>query len=395
MLISFILPASILSHKNREKLLLILDATGKYSILDSYISIMMVLGYHFLIEIPFVQEALVEKGFTLDIVVFEPYGFLSLLAGILISMFLSHLMTHLNRNLKSNKDENNNGENAENKISIMSFTKIKIKKINEKSFRIIISVLLVITLGLFLIGLFMPGFSFYYYGLVGYVLNVFEIPTDRVFAIFDIGWVLPDGYEDGTDSAIIFTQVFFFLSVQIFPLLFLIFLGILWFIPLKRKTQKILYFIAEILNAWSCHDVFIIALIASVTGVEKFTKFIIDEKCKAVNPLIKEYFSDMLDGYNTCIQVKGSTNEGCWLYFSMVIFLFILSIIILKECRKALNERLFPEQIKEVKENLKIKKEERISRISNINDSISRTSIISDELDNSDNNKSKNLLDEE
>ena len=383
MLISFCLPASILSHKNREKILLILDATGKFSLFDSYVIIMMVLAYHLLIEIPVVPQSLAKDGFTIDIVVYETYGFISLIAGTFISLFLSHIITHLNRNLKSHPDENK-GENAENLRSIMSFAKTKY--IGDKPFRIIISILFFLTLGLLFSGLFTLGFTYYFGGLIGYTLDIFEIPSERVFSIFAIGFALPEGYENPNDSAIIFTQVLFFLSVLVFPLLFLIIVGILWFVPLKRKVQKFLYIIAEILNAWSCNDVYIIALIASVTGIEKFTKLIIDDKCKAINPLIKKYFSNMLDGNDTCYQTKAKTNEGCWLYFFMTIFFIILSFVILKACRNALDERL-PEHVKEY---LKLKIEEKISRVSNINDFNSKTTLVNEPLTNNDNDN--NLL---
>ena len=263
----------------------------------------------------------------------------------------------------------------------MSFAKIKY--IGDKPFRIIISIIFFLTLGLFLSGLFTQSFTYYFHGLVGYSLNIFGIPSERGFSIFQIGFVLPEGYENPNASAIIFTQVLFFLTVLVFPFLFLIFVGILWFVPLKRKTQKILFTIAEILNAWSCHDVFIIALIVSVNGIEKFTKYITDDKCKAINQLIKKYFSKMLDGNDTCYHVMGNTNQGCWLYFSMAIFFFILSLVILKACRKALNERL-PENVKEY---LKIKNEEKISR---------ESSLVNEPLNNNiNNNRNKNLLDEE
>ena len=42
MLICFFLPTSILSHKRREKILIVLDATGKFSFLDTYVMIMMI-----------------------------------------------------------------------------------------------------------------------------------------------------------------------------------------------------------------------------------------------------------------------------------------------------------------------------------------------------------------
>ena len=56
MLISFFLPTSILSHKRREKILIVLDATGKFSFLDTYVMIMMIVAFHFHVEVPICEK---------------------------------------------------------------------------------------------------------------------------------------------------------------------------------------------------------------------------------------------------------------------------------------------------------------------------------------------------
>ena len=386
MLISFCLPASILSHKSREKILIILDATGKFSILDTYVMIMMLVAFHFHVQIPVVIQSLAKDGAIVDVFVYAAYGFITLITGTLISLLLSHIITHLHRSLDSHPDENK-GEKAESHRSIMSFAKVKC--MGETPFRITISFILFLTLGLVIAGSLTQCFSFYFHGLAGYGLDLLKIPPHREFSILDLGLSVPAAYENPTDSAIIFTQIVYFLTVLVLPLAFLLFVGILWFVPMTRKAQTIIYAIAEILNAWSCIDVFVIAIVASLTEIEQFTKFIVGDKCNSIDPIIKKYFSKILDGHDTCFQVKTYLQEGCWLFFAAAVSFFITSFVILKVCRNALNERL-PEHVKEY---LKMKKEERISRVSNINDFSSRTTLVNESLNNNINNK--NLLDEE
>jgi hypothetical protein len=386
MLISFCLPASILSHKSREKILIILDATGKFSIFDTYVMIMMLFSFHFHVQIPVVIQSLAKDGAIVDVFVYAAYGFITLITGTLISLLLSHIITHLHRSLDSHPDENK-GEKAESHRSIMSFAKVKC--MGETPFRIIISFILFLTLGLVIAGSLTQCFSFYFHGLAGYGLDLLKIPPHREFSILDLGLSIPAAYENPTDSAIIFTQIVYFLTVLVLPLAFLLFVGILWFVPMTRKAQTIIYAIAEILNAWSCIDVFVIAIVASLTEIEQFTKFIVGDKCNSIDPIIKKYFSKILDGHDTCFQVKTYLQEGCWLFFAAAVSFFITSFVILKVCRNALSERL-PEHVKEY---LKMKKEERISRVSNINDFSSRTTLVNESLNNNINNK--NLLDEE
>ena len=150
------------------------------------------------------------------------------------------------------------------------------------------------------------------------------------------------------------------------PVAMLINVIFLWLVPLPRKAQKFFYTIAEILNAWSCLDVFVLAIIAAILEIGKFTEFIVGDKCDAINPFIVKYFDKTLDGHNTCFEVKAYLKGGCWLLFIAAIIFFISSNIVMRVCRNALNERL-PDNVKEY---LKNKNDgERISSLANFNES--------------------------
>ena len=365
MLISFFLPTSILSHKRREKILLVLDATGKFSFLDSYVMMMMIVAFYFHVEVPLSEQSQAEKGATIDIFSLCAYGFITLIIGTIISLSLSHLITHVHRKLDEHPDQNK-GEKAESYKSIMSFAKINC--LNNTIFRIIISSLLFITLALVILGCFTESFTFKFHGLAGYALELLDIPSHREFSIIKLGYSVRDIYEDRNASEIIFSQFIYFLTVLAIPITFIFTLIILWFVPMPRKVQNILYNIAEILNAWSCIDVFVIALIAGVVQIGQFALFLVGDKCDFIDPFIKKYFSNILGVHNSCFYVQTYLSEGSWIFFSAAITFFIASFVILKVCRNALNERL-PEHVKEF---LKMKKNkntgDRISNISNIND---------------------------
>ena len=386
MLISFCLPASILPHKSRENILLILDATGKFSILDTYVMVMMLVAFQFHINLPLSDKSRAPDGSIFDVYIYAAYGFVTLITFTLMSLTLSHIITHLHRNLDKHPDENK-GENAESYKSVMSFAKTKC--LGDTTFRVIISFIVLLTFGFVIAGSVTECFSFHFHGLAGYGLNLLKIPPHREFSILGLGISVPEAYENPKAPEIIFTQVIFFLTVLAMPIGFLIVICILWFVPMPRKAQMILYAIAEILNAWSCIDVFVIAIVASLTEIEQFTKFIVGDRCDTIDPIIQKYFTRLLDGYNTCFQVKTYLEEGCWLFFCAAISFFISSFVILKVCRNALNERL-PEHVKEYLKNRKL---DRVSRVSNINDFSSRTTLSNEALNNELNNK-KNSLEE-
>ena len=378
MLISFMLPTSILSHKRREKILLILDATGKFSILDSYVMIMMMVAFHFHVEVPLSDQSQAKEGSIVDIFCLAAYGFITLIIGTLISLFLSHVITHLHRHLDEHPDQNK-GEKAENYKSIMSFAKNKC--ISDTPFRIFISSMIFVTLGLVIIGSVTKCFSFYFHGLAGYALNLLDYPDHRDFSIIKLGLDVRDVYENPDAPEIIFTQFIYFFTILAIPITFLVILIILWFVPMSRRAQKFLYSIAEILNAWSCIDVFVIALLAGVLQIAQFAKFMVGDKCDSIDPIIHNYFSKTLNGHDSCFEVQTYLLEGSWLFFAAAITFFIASFVILKVCRNALNERL-PDHVKKY---LKMKKnksnDDRISNVSNINDfSSSKEALVDDSL---------------
>ena len=382
MLICFIFPLSILSVKKREKILTIIEWTAKFTIFDFFLVIMLLLDFHFLIPIPVVPQSLTKEKTIVDIVVEEKFGYISLIIGTFILLLLSHIIIHLHRSLDSHPDENK-GEQAEGCKSIISLTKINMKYLSDKLFKIIISIIFVLALGLFIAGSIPFAFSYYYEGLAGYLLDVFQIPINRELGVMIIEFVLSEAYEYENDA--LCTQIVYFATVYIIPLACLFFAGLLWFVPMPRKAQKVLYSIAEILNAWSCADVFIIALASTLLGIENFTEFVVNDKFGKYQPLVKKYFSKILEGNDTLFKVKPSFKFGFWLFLVGEILFLITSFTILKVSRNVLNERL-PENVKEY---LKIKNDE-INRVSNINDFSSRTT-----LDNNNNNSNKNLLAEE
>ena len=389
MLILFVLPSSILNKRQRAKYLRRLDATGKWSILDSYIMTLMLVAFHFHIEFPVEKPSEAKDGSIVDVFVYAAYGFVTLITGTIISLCLSHILTHLDRNLNEHPDQNK-GKRAESFTALISFAENKY--LGKRKFRLLISVLLFVTLSLFFVGSLTTSFSFYFHGLAGYALDLFDISDHRDYSVLDLGFQVPKSYENPNDSVIIFTQTVYFITVFIMPVAMQLNVIFLWFVPLPRKIQKILYSIAEVLNAWSCLDVFVFAVIAAILEIGQFTKFIVGDKCDTIDPFISKYFSKMLNGHNTCFKVKAYLKSGCWLLFAAAIIFFITSNIVMKVCRNALNERL-PDHVKEY---LNQKREERNINYMNTNNNSNRETLIQlnneERISNINNTRNSNVI---
>ena len=338
MLISFITPSSIINKNKRSTILMILDATGKWSILDSYVMILMLVAFQFHVVFP--KSETVPENSVVDVFVDAAYGFVTLLIATCLSLALSHIITHLHRGLDEHPNENK-GENAESYKSLISF--VETKKINSFYFKIFISSILFLTLGFVILGVCLISFSFEFLGLAGYALSLLGIDNSRNYSVLDLGKQMPDASEKPNSFSIRYTQIIYFLTILIFPICHLLTVIILWLVPLSRKIQKFIYTICEILNAWSCIDVFVVSIIAAIVEISQFTAFIVGDKCDFINPFLEKFFDETLDGHDTCFEVNANLQSGCWILFAAAIMYFIGSMVVMKVCRNALYERLPPE----------------------------------------------------
>ena len=343
MIISFVLPTSLYSESKRAKILRILDATGKWSILDSYVMTLMLVAFHFHIKFPVVEPSEAEESTLIDVFVNAAYGFFTLILGTIISLLLSHIITFLHRSLDEHPDQNK-GEKAESYTALISFADNKY--LGKIIFRVLISILLFLTLGLVLVGSIITSFSFNFHGLAELALELFEISSQRDYSVLELGLSVPGAAENPNSFNIRYTQIIFLLTAFAMPVAMLLTVIFVWFIPLPRRVQKIFYAIIEILNAWSCLDVFVLSIIAAITEIGTFTEFIVGDKCDAINPFIDKYFDKKLNGHDTCFEVQAYLREGCWLLFVAAIIFFITSNYVMKVCRNALDERL-PDHVKE------------------------------------------------
>ena len=350
MLISFITPSSLINKNKRSTILMILDATGKWSILDSYVMILMLVAFQFHVIFPIVSET-VEEASIVDIYVDVAFGFVLLVIGTCLSLALSHIITHLHRGLDEHPNENK-GEKAESFKSLISYANVNGK--GKYLFRGFITLILFTTLSCVIYGELIISFSFDFLGLAGYGLGLLNIKNHREYSVLNLGIKMPDASEKPNSFSIRFTQLIYFLTIMIFPICHLLTVIILWLVPLSRKIQKFIYTICEILNAWSCIDVFVVSIIAAIVEISQFAAFIVGDKCNFINPFLEKFFAETLDNHNTCFEVEAYLQSGCWILFAAAIMYFIGSMVVMKVCRNALYERLPPE-VKEYVNSMKNK----------------------------------------
>lgn len=348
MLFVWLLPVSAMSKSRRESWLLALDVLGKWSLLDSYIMIMMLVAFHVHIEFPAVQTAYLDKPTVLDVYVYPAYGFLMLMVSTVTSLFLSHLMMALHRSLAKKSaaaaaaaagdaacDENSTPE-ARRKRSLFLYLRPKHCAVFT---RVLITVLLFAMALLFFAGSSVNSFSFDFKGLAGWAMDLMDVSTHADYSIISLGTSIPGAAREPNSATVRFTQAIFFFITVFVPFLHIVALNLVWLVPMTRKLQDFFYQACEVMYAWSCMDVFVVSIMAAVLEIAQFALFMVGDRCDFLEPILDKYFAGILGDYNSCFEVIAVLDDGCWILFSAVIFYTIVTNVYMRICREALASR--------------------------------------------------------
>jgi len=98
--------------------------------------------------------------------------------------------------------------------------------------------------------------------------------------------------------------------------------------------------LAEIMNAWSGLDIFVVAILAALLEIQQFAAFIVGTSCDGINKYLEEYLNTALHGDDLCFDVVTSLYPAFAVLFCAAFFLFITSIPALRFCETALQDRI-------------------------------------------------------
>ncbi|EAX89982.1 hypothetical protein TVAG_124530 [Trichomonas vaginalis G3] len=326
------LPSPAMKPERREKWLRFLDALGKWSLVDSFVMVLMLIAFNFDLYFPIIS-GMIDSPFSIHLWVYPAYGFLTLMLGTVISLALSHVMLALERKVDS-PEEKIETESLKEKNSLAKY-------VSNKFYKVIPVILILISGGLLGIGLVSISFSFNFVGLAGYALNLLDTPHEKHYSVIDLALKLPDAAQYPNSFTIRFTQALYIVIAIIMPIMHVVTLFIMWVIPMTYRAQKRIYVAAEVMYAWACLDVFIISILAAVLEISQFARFMVGDKCDQIDPIIKMFFANepLINGHETCFDVVTTLNEGSWYLFSAAVAHTIATLLVNFFARKALDER--------------------------------------------------------
>lgn len=341
---------------NREGILIFLDQMGKFSFIDLFVSLYMIVSFY--VDI---TEQLPHNGvgFNLKVVVEPDVGLNTFVIGTVISMIFSHLLLYLDAKYAKPHikkvialqqtdyidDDDYNKEqqqikNIKNKHEWnISFKPFFIKYLPFSYFgilmRSIMLLLIWITLYMIIDTVFIAPVRYNITGLVGFFVS----NPQRSYSAWQIVTEVPSHTDEHIAAPPLSACLFF--TIIFFPILLLLLIVFIWHLPLKHKYLNYLNILMQVSMAWSALDVFAVASIAASLELSRVSQWILNDsyaKVCGTNPpgIIPTILTHLTGRDSGCFSVDGYlVSPGIYIVVIGAIFAWILFIYTIYQLYKS------------------------------------------------------------
>lgn len=252
----------------RGNLLAVLEALGKWSLIDIYVFALMMAGFRFVLDVGAIAR--------IKIAIEAKWGIFSFCIGVLVSHLLSHIMMFIHHNSQA---EFQTLPESKRHFSLSSVARIRHKKLNVCG-QTAIAASILLALGFTIASTFLDSFKFTFSGIVGMLLPVDKHVTE--FSLVSAGAYIPSILDTiGVAGRIgeYFVVVVYYAFAFVTPILKMLACLVLWSVPLTTHQKEVMRNITSVLGTWSALDVFLVSVIASTLEIGNLTSSIMGETC--------------------------------------------------------------------------------------------------------------------
>jgi len=328
MIICWVTSTKTLPPIKREKILYLLDCLGKFSLVDAYVLVLMMVAFRYNLEVAGVG--------AVDVYVAPKYGFYSFLFVTIVSLFSGHAMLFLHRRstLPSIPVDSGRYESLSKHVYDDKRGRGLLKM--RKCFRRTVIFAFIFTFMLILIGANLHSFRFSFDGVAGVVLGE---SRHREFSLVSIGESISQSVQNESFGIHWIKMTYFFFAL-VMPLVCLTLLFTLFIIPMRLKRQQQIFILAEIANAWSAIEVFVIAVLASLVEIGPFSASMVEQHCILFDQLLSGFTGSGGDKLHHCFRVKSSIDGSVAVLVIAVILNSLLVSTLHRLCHHAIWERI-------------------------------------------------------
>lgn len=317
--------SNLLSLEQRGCMLFLLDALGKFSLVDTFVLVLMMVSFRY--------HLVLDGLLTLDVFVNPGFGFFGFLLATTLSLVAGHVILFFHRKSIKNicASDGTRDSLCRHKFDDEIHGAPRRMTIFFSGFIVAILVLTAVFLA---IGMTQKCFLFEIGGLAGKLLGDNQIKS---YSLLTLGTSLSQSAENPS-FAMTCLQIAYFFYAVIMPFSCLIALGILFLVPMILPWQQRILVICEISNAWSAIEVFVLSIIASLLELSTFASFIIGDKCSLLNGFLAENFHEQLDEQDSCYTVSSSVSATVWYLVCGAILNSMIVSFLLKVAHRAIHE---------------------------------------------------------
>jgi len=333
MLFTWVAPHNLCHPNQRERLLVFLEAIGKYALVDAYVLVIMLVAFRYHVGFDM-------GGTELDIDVYtNPRdGFYCFLLATISSIVMGHTVLFFHRFTSATKlvpDESRAVSLSEHIYT--GSESGRMLKLSTKAL-VLFDVFLYSSTLLLGVGITMKSFTFEFFGLAGLVLE----DSDTRWSLLGIGREIPTSVQDANSVGSRFIQTCYFFFGAAMPFTCLAVMFVLFKVPMQTKSQKWLFSLAEVANAWCALEVFVVSVVASLAEISDIATYIVGDICDDIDDFLKQsdFFDSILNGHDTCFDVKASIEPSSWVLFLGVAINWIISFYLIRIAHQALDERV-------------------------------------------------------
>ncbi|CAB9516048.1 Paraquat-inducible protein A [Seminavis robusta] len=342
MLVSWITPANYLKPSTRGTLLLALDALGKFALVDTYLFVLMMVAFRYHLD--------VSDTLSVDVFVSPETGFYTFLGATCFSLLMGHFLVYCHRLsemrlLKPRNARRFRKSICQHKYYVGDDTGQQMQL--SKCFKTAIVLTALGATVLLAVGITIKCFRFEIGGLAGDFLG-----DDRItyYSLMSLGTSLRKSVQDPSSMGILLLEVIYFFYAVATPFACLGLLLVLFLVPMRLETQRFFVVLAEIANAWSAVEVFVISIIASLLEISTFASFIVGHRCDLIKKIIHDRFASALDDATdaTCFTVRSSVEPNVWVLIMGALLNSIVVGVLLRLIHCSVNERIQAEMVSSV-----------------------------------------------
>ncbi|KAL3939132.1 MAG: hypothetical protein SGBAC_006093 [Bacillariaceae sp.] len=313
------------SRQEREARMLRLDAWSKFSLVDTYVLVVMIVAFRMHMDL--------AQNYGLDVIITPEFGFYAFLLATCLSLLLGHGMVYYHRREARATGRNYVSIDEDFPESVLdhffeiqeSGNRVRLSKFSQ----VLLFSGCLAAIAFLMVGFFQPSFAFEVGGLAGMALG--NDSKRKVYSLFSMGTALSSSVPMSVGTVFLESAYYFFAMIT--PLAGLGCLVVLLLKPLPLAKQKPLLVAAEIANAWSAIEVFVLSIITALMQISTFASFMVGDKCHLVNQFLEDLAkrNDViipgLDNMPVCFTVTASVDmyKGWFLIVGVLLNSLLMS----------------------------------------------------------------------